>query len=170
MSNIAYYKFQEVSTAKKKLVFVFPYKTQFISDDFDFLFGRAAYRRDVSNGIRRNVIERPSSVGFAASKWQQQTVYKNRCNWRVTEGRNWNLCLYNTLFFYPRLVAEHEICTEPPQIFCLSCCLVNSPAVSLQNSTNSLPLNSRRTGTFRSTSCMCLRLFPQFSGGSPTLL
>jgi hypothetical protein len=44
MGNTAYYdKFQEVSAAKKKIVFVFPYKTQFLSDDLDLPFGRTAY-------------------------------------------------------------------------------------------------------------------------------
>jgi hypothetical protein len=41
MGNVAYYdKFQEVSTAKKKLIFVFPYKAQFLSDDLALPIGR----------------------------------------------------------------------------------------------------------------------------------
>jgi hypothetical protein len=44
MGNIAYYdKFHEVSTAKKKLVFLFPYKTQFLSGVLDLPFGRMAF-------------------------------------------------------------------------------------------------------------------------------
>jgi len=31
------------STAKKKVIFVFPYRTQFLSDDVELPFGRTAY-------------------------------------------------------------------------------------------------------------------------------